>query len=105
MLIKKSNKMIQLKKDNLDGELTIEGFYYNDDLFFADLYIHVTENDVYIVDTNQGKVYDLPHYSYASHNVLIDCVNDLNDGKVLKCVRLKRLEKEVLNKFYGEGEI
>lgn len=103
MIVKKSNKMVQLKRDKFDGKITVEGFYYSDDLFFNDLYIFIDANDdIYLIDANQGKVYDLPYYSYTSRNVLLDCANDLNEGKTLKCVRLKRLEKEVLNKYGKE---
>lgn len=99
MLVKKSNKMIQLKKDKFDGKLTIEGFYYSDDLFFNDLYIFIDDNDdIYLIDANQGKVYDLPYYS------LVYCVDDLNNKKIIKCKRLKHIEKEVLNEFYSEED-
>jgi len=106
MLVKKSSKMVQIKKNKLDGELNIEEFVYSEDLFFNDLYIYINDNDdIYIVDTNQGRVYDLPYYSYSSHNVLIDCVDDLNNKKVIKCKRLKHIEKEILKEFYREALI
>jgi hypothetical protein len=95
--------MIQIQRDKLDGELTIEEFVHSDDLFFNNLYIYIDDNDdIYLIDSSQGKVYDLPYYSYASHNVLLDCVDDLNNKKVVKCKRLKHIEKEILKEFYRE---